>query len=476
MNKQSLEELNSAQTFLRKVANAKTSNARKIKFLREKNISDGIILQAFKSIHPSVQIEEIMQFDDAFPDPKTQSQNSNTAQSDGWGAVAVGMVSMVTGALAYLGAYTSRENEIIQLKTEHEQALLDARGKIQEEIDKLREERDSDREQIMSLVKILGEQSTDVRKTLETLQESLSLIQAGVRSEPKHRSPEKTVSRITSLIDKKKDDATENKSKAEMPSWFNNPIEAPPENKKESKKEAMTQTDKADDSEIPSFDFEKQMSALQEAMKTFQRERSPQKFSKSVSTIQFYCTKILGDPTNQAFRAISKDNRRYKDYVQFVEGAPDILEALGFALKRNKLVLYLYEEDSTPYVEQLELVQEAQMLLKKLAEDPEAELHVELEEVQTAEDQFLETVASTKANASDDLNSPFDSPEETSAEAANHPYSADFSKVVQFIQSGKTPDDVRDDIDDSAPNPDATPSQPQLQIPRKPWEKIEEVG
>ena len=111
----------------------------------------------------------------------------------------------------------------------------------------------------------------------------------------------------------------------------------------------MTQTDKADDSEIPSFDFEKQMSALQEAMKTFQRERSPQKFSKSVSTIQFYCTKILGDPTNQAFRAISKDNRRYKDYVQFVEGAPDILEALGFALKRNKLVLYLYEEDSTPY-------------------------------------------------------------------------------------------------------------------------------
>lgn len=61
-----------------------------------------------------------MQFDDAFPEPKgAPSQNSNTTQSDGWGAMAVGMISMVTGALAYLGAYTSRENEIMQLKSEH---------------------------------------------------------------------------------------------------------------------------------------------------------------------------------------------------------------------------------------------------------------------------------------------------------------------------------------------------------------------
>lgn len=62
---------------------------------------------------------------------------------------------------------------------------------------------------MLMMLRILGEQSTDVRQSLEMLQESLSLIQAGVRSEPKHRSPEKTVSRITSLIDKKKDDSTE---------------------------------------------------------------------------------------------------------------------------------------------------------------------------------------------------------------------------------------------------------------------------
>ena len=55
-------------------------------------------------------------------------------------------------------------------------------------------------------------------------------------------------------------------------------------------------------------------------------------------------------------------------------------------------------------------------------------------------------------------------------------YSAEFTKVAQLIQSGKVPDDVRDDIDDSAPNPDAIPSQSQLPIPRKPWEKIEEVN
>lgn len=116
--------------------------------------------------------------------------------------------------------------------------------------------------------------------------------------------------------------------------------------------EAMTQTEKAEDSEIPSFDFDKQMSALQDAMKTFQRELriSPEKVSKSVTTIQFYCRKILEDPTNHVFRAINKDNKNYRDYVQFVEGAPDILEALGFTLKRNKLVLYLYEEESTPYL------------------------------------------------------------------------------------------------------------------------------
>jgi len=70
-----------------------------------------------------------------------------------------------------------------------------------------------------------------------------------------------------------------------------------------------------------------------------------------------------------------------------------------------------------------------------------------------------------------------ESKKQTSAESASYQtnsYSAGFVKVMQFIQSGKTPDDIRDDIDDSASNPDAVPSQSQLPIPRKPWEKIEE--
>jgi len=44
------------------------------------------------------------------------------------------------------------------------------------------------------------------------------------------------------------------------------------------------------------------------------------------------------------------------------------------------------------------------------------------------------------------------------------------------VRSGKTPDDVRDDIDDDAPNPEAVPSTSVVEIPRKPWENSDEIG
>jgi len=410
-------DLKSAQTFLREVADAKTSAARKVKFLREQKISDDLILEAFKSIHPNVQIEEIMSFDDAFPDPVVYSPSSSSGSQDGgWGPAAVGIFSVFTGALAYLGAYTVRESEMTELRSKHEEELAAARMQIDEEIQKLRDERDDDREQITTLVNSLAEQSKDVRKTLETLQESLALIQAGVRSQPKvHASPEKTMSRITSLIDKKSD--APEKPSIPKPSWFNEPIKEPAA----AKKEATTQTDEIKEEDgAPSFDLDTQLSALRKAMTAFQERRKSSTFSKSISTLQFYCTKILGDPTNQTFRAINKDNKRFRDYVQFAEGATDILNALGFTLKRNKLVLYLYEEDCTPYSEQLELVQEAQTLLKKLAEDPEAELFEA--EIQTIEETFLNQVPSTKADASEVLlETTFQSPKQEASAETGHP-------------------------------------------------------
>merc|ERR1719403_381402 len=155
----------------------------------------------------------------------------------------------------------------------------------------------------MTLVKMLGQQSEDVRKTLEVLQESLDLIKAGVKANPKPRSQKDTISQITSLIPETTE-KEEEKTLPKKPSWFDKPIEKPSEKTQEATTQTEDPEDDLEDKE-PSFDLGARSSLLRKSIITLQSARktcNPEKFPKCISTLEFYCKKIIEKPTNKSFR------------------------------------------------------------------------------------------------------------------------------------------------------------------------------
>jgi len=167
------------------------------------------IREAFSQVYPDVNINEIMELTDSYPDTRHVNR---TNDDESWGLGAIGLLSLVTGAIAYFTGYSTRESALEKQRQEHEQKLHEIQQDLEEEKEKINREREEEREEVKRLVEMLGKQSTDVRQLLDTVQQTLAVLQSQ-GSKSQGAGPLNSSSPITNLLSK---NLTDNSK----PAWF----------------------------------------------------------------------------------------------------------------------------------------------------------------------------------------------------------------------------------------------------------------
>jgi len=319
--------------FLEKTKDDQTSSIAKIRFLREKKVEDKIIMKAFEKIYPEQNVKQLMQYTDSFPKKKYKTHTKTTKN---WGLGTLGFLSLICGAIAYLGAWSSRESELESSRCAHTLELEQYRLTFELKQEKINLERQKERKQIQDIVKLLNNQSENIRRTMNVLQDSFKLLQF----ESDLGTSKKSAPVINDIL---------SKNTFSKPHWMYEKIS------KNEKRTDYRKNKNENFKPIIELHKEKKLSEIFNKIKILQIQNKKENFSKMVSTILLYVKNIIENPQELRYRGLNVSNERYKKTI-LVLGAEEILKAIGFEKNDEKFVLPIFEKGSNEFITQLNIL------------------------------------------------------------------------------------------------------------------------
>jgi len=313
--------LENSISFLEKTKSDQTSNIGKIRFLREKKVEDKIIQKAFEKIYPELDIKQLMQYTDSFPSRK---RDSYTGSKKNWGLGTLGFLSIISGAIAYLGAWSSRESELESSRCAHTLELEQYRLTFELKQEKINLERQKEKKQVQDIVKLLSSQSENIRRTMNVLQDSFKLLQ--FKSDVTGRK--RSASVISDIL---------SSNTFSKPHWMYEKLT------KNQKKTTFVKPKNAKSKSILKLYKEQKISEIFNEIKNLQTQNKEENFSRTISIMLLYIRNILENPYELRYRGLNVSNERYKETV-FALGAERILKVIGFEKSDGKFILPLYEK------------------------------------------------------------------------------------------------------------------------------------
>lgn len=330
--------------FLEKTKLDQTSNIGKIRFLREKNVDEKIIQKAFEKIFPEINIKQLMQYTDSFPNKETYSYVDSTKN---WGLGTIGFLSVISGVITYLGAWSSRESELESSRCAHTLELEQYRLTIELKQEKIKNEREKEKKQVQDIVKLLSKQSEDVRRTMNVLQDSLKILQfASDDTSGKNSAPV-----INHML------SNDNVSK---PPWMYEKIK-----KTKKKKTLKIRENKTFKSILETYKEEK-LKEINKNIKFLANQSKKENFLRTVSIMLLYLKNIRENPNELRYRGLNTSNERYRKTVFILPGAEQVLKAVGFEKNKEKLILPLYDEESHEFLTQIDILNETKSKLENM--------------------------------------------------------------------------------------------------------------
>lgn len=335
--------LKNSVMFLEKTKSDQTSNIGKIKFLREKRVEDKIIQKAFEKIYPDIDIKQLMQYTDSFP---SRSHNPYTESTKRWGLGTLGLLSLISGAISYLGAWTSRESELESSRCAHILELEQYRLTFEFKQEKMSLERQKEKRQVEEVIKLLSSQNENIKQTINALQDSFKLLQFESNVAVRKKSAPVINDMLTNNVIPK-------------PKWMYEKLT------KIHKKTTSVGVKIEKFKPILELFKEQKLTKIFNRIKILQTQNKKENFSRTINVMLLYIKNILENPSELCYRGLNVSNKYYQKTI-LSPGAEEVLEAIGFEKNNGKLILPLYEKGSNESLTQLDVLNETRTRLEDI--------------------------------------------------------------------------------------------------------------